>query len=356
MQKNIKTQKPLASEILKDTENVIRYVEQADVRDLRDWLMRDTHLPLICIGSGGKHTSYGCMLYETMSSVARTVTPLEFASMSPAVIQNSKILLLSSSGKNMDIKYAAKRAVKYNKAHTACITFRDGDDNPVLKIMNRENCFIYKNEFKDHFISVRGKFLTFGLLYKAFTGSENFADKLRYDAKYTYEINKAGTLPDLSKISRLCVLYGSYGEPVAREIDSVMAESGVASVQVCDYRNFCHGRFIFPGNHCENKHVAETDTCMVLLISPRERKLADGIRKIALADNMPVVEIVTEHDNALASIQLLYDALAFIFELAENHHHINPNDPRNYSGIDKRKPINTINYVTELEKMGDLVI
>ena len=92
------------------------------------------------------------------------------------------------------------------------------------------------------------------------------------------------------------------------------------------------------------------------MITPRERKLADGIRKVALADNMPVVEIVTEHDNALASIQLLYDALAFIFELAENHHYINPNDPRNYSGIDKRKPINSINYVTELEKMGDFMI
>lgn len=115
-------------------------------------------------------------MYETMASVSRNVTPLEFASMSPTVVNNSKILLLSTSGKNMDIKFAAKKALKYNKS------------------------------------------------------------------------------------------------------------------------------------------------------------------------------------NALASIQLLIDALAFIFDFAENHHGVNPNDPVNYSGIDKRGPINGVSYVTELENVGEMSI
>ena len=351
-----KTTKPLASELLNDTEEVLKFVEAADVSELAEWLHKDKQVPLICVGSGGKRTSYASLMYEMMASVSRNVTPLEFASMSPEAIKNSKVLLLSTSGKNMDIKFAAKRALKYNAANTACITFSDKESNEVLKLMKGENCFLFKNDFKDGFISVRGKLLLFGLFYKAFSGRAGFADKLRYKGRYEYQVNKEGELPQLSKIKNLCVLYGSYGEPVAKEIESVMAEGGVASVTVSDYRNFCHGRFIYPGNHCKSKKVEETDTCMVLLITPRERKLADGIRKVALADNMPVVEIVTEDATALASIQLLIDALAFVFDFSEKHHGINPNDPANYSGIDKRKPISGVNYVTELEKFGNMSI
>lgn len=356
MGERIRTKKPLASQLLKDTEKVLKFAENADVSELSAWLHKDKQMPLICVGSGGKRTSYPSLMYEMMASVSRNVTPLEFASMSPEVIKNSKILLLSTSGKNMDIKFAAKRALKYNRSNTACITFSDKESNAVMKMMNRDKCFLFKNDFKDDFISVRGKFLLFGLFYKAFSGNANFSDKLHYDGKYKCEINKSGEFPQLSKIKNLCVLYGSYGEPVAREIESVMAEGGAASVTISDYRNFCHGRFIFAGNHCKSKSVAETDTCMVLLITPRERKLADGIRELALADNMPVVEIVAEQTTSLASIQLLIDALTFIFEFTENHHCINPNDPANYSGIDKRRPISGVTYITEMEKCGDMSI
>ena len=92
--------KALASEFLKDTEKVLKFVERTDVKELSEWLLKDKHLPLICIGSGGKRTSYTSMLYEIAANVSRNVTPLEFASMAPEVIKKSKILLLSSSGKN----------------------------------------------------------------------------------------------------------------------------------------------------------------------------------------------------------------------------------------------------------------
>ena len=225
-----------------------------------------------------------------------------------------------------------------------------------MKMMAGHNCFLFKNSFKDDFISIRGKFLLFGLIYKAFSGNSHFSDRLCYEGQYKYMINKSGELPALTDIKNLCVLYGSYGEPVAKEIESVMAEGGAAAVMLSDYRNYCHGRFIFAGNHCQSKKVPKTDTCMVLLVTPRERKLAEGIRTVALADNMPVVEITTDHSGALASIQLLIDALAFIFDFAENYHLINPNDPSNYSGIDKRKPISQVTYVSELDTLGEMTI
>lgn len=350
----IANKKELASELLKEADKVLQYVEMVDVSALRNWLMADPKLPLICVGSGGKHTSYPALLYQMMASIAKAVTPLEFSTISPEAIKNSKILLLSSSGKNIDIKYATKRALKYNPKNTACLTFTDGEDNEIVKKLGKDKSFVFKHEFKDGFISIRSKILTYAILYKAFSGDVSFAKKLRTEGSYTVEINKMGVLPAWSQINHYNVIYGSYGEPVAHDIESPMIEGGIASVQLCDYKNFCHGRFIFGSNHCSNRRVKKTDVCTILLISPREEFLAKKVRELALPDNMPVVEIRTELDNPLASIQLLIDALTFVFDLAEKQLGINPNSPPNYSSIDKRVPISGVHYEAELKRFGEL--
>ena len=346
--------KPLASELLKEASDIIKFAEQADTGRFREWLLRDRIRPLICLGNGGKHTTFPALLYQMMSSIGKSATPLEFATMSPEAISNSKDLILSKGGANPDIKYATKRAAKYNKNNTACFTFTDTDDNIMVKTFGLEQSFVFKNDFYDGFISIRSKILTYALLYKAFSGDTSFADKIRGIGQYKVEINKKGSLPRWSNINHFNVLYGSYGEPVAHDIESTMVEGGIASVQLTDYRNFCHGRFIFGSNHCANKKVKTTDVCTILLISPREEKIAREIREKALPDNMPIVEIRTELDNPLATIQLLIDALTFVFNVAERCFDINPNSPKNYSAIDKRIPKNSIPFAQELSRLGEL--
>ena len=346
--------KPLASELLKEASDIIKFAEQADTSRFREWLLKDRIRPLICLGNGGKHTTYPALLYQMMSSIGKSATPLEFATMSPEAISNSKVLILSNGGANPDIKYATKRAAKYNKNNTACFTFTDTDDNIMVKTFGLEQSFVFKNDFYDGFISIRSKILTYALLYKAFSGDTLFADKIRGIGQYKVEINKKGSLPRWSNINHFNVLYGSYGEPVAHDIESTMVEGGIASVQLTDYRNFCHGRFIFGSNHCANKKVKTTDVCTILLISPREEKIAREIREKALPDNMPIVEIRTELDNPLATIQLLIDALTFVFNVAERCFDINPNSPKNFSAIDKRIPKNSIPFAQELSRLGEL--
>ena len=346
--------KPLASELLKEASDIIKFAEQADTGRFREWLLRDRIRPLVCIGNGGKYTTYPALLYQMMSSIGKSATPLEFATMSPEAIGNSKILILSNGGANIDIKYATKRAAKYNKNNTACFTFTDTDDNIMVKTFGLEQSFVFKNDFYDGFISIRSKILTYALLYKAFSGDASFADKIRCTGQYKAGMNKGGSFPRWSNINHFNVLYGSYGEPVAHDIESTMVEGGIASVQLTDYRNFCHGRFIFGSNHCANKKVKTTDVCTILLISPREEKIAREIREKALPENMPVVEIRTELDNPLATIQLLIDALTFLFNVAERCFDINPNSPKNFSAIDKRIPKNSIPFAQELSRLGEL--
>lgn len=346
---------PLASAMLADVSRILEFAEKADVAALRSWLMDSSTTPLICCGNGGKHTTYPALLYGMNASVAIATTPLDFASISPTAISNSKVLLLSSSGKNMDVGYAIKRAMRYNPNNTAGFTFTDDPKkNKMIGALKPENIFCFKNPYKDGFISIRSKILTYALLYKAFSGCEKFADRLNLNPSCRYYINKDGELPELKNIKHFVLLYGSYGEPVAHDVESVMVESGIASVQVCDYRNFCHGRFIFSGNHCQNRHVAETDVCAILLITPREEKIAKSVRENAFAKNMPIVEIYTELKSSLSTIQLLLNALHFTFDLAENHHGINPNSPFNPSGIDKRVPISQVRFSSVIQQMGDL--
>ena len=342
--------KELASSLLQDAHEILEFADGLDVSQFRKWIKKHNNLPLICVGNGGQHTSYPALLYEMMSCVARTVTPLEFSSISPAAIQNSKILLLSSGGKNQDIVYASQRALKFaSPENIACLTFNEEDTNKVLKLLNGKNVFVYKNPYTDGFISIRSKILTDAILYRVFSGKDSISQFIKDKREYDYRINVRGMLPNPKDIKHYCVLYSSYGEPVAHDIESTMTESGIASAQICDYRNYCHGRFIFGSNHPQ-------ETCMVLLITPRERELAKRIRENVLPSNIPVVQITTERNDALATIELLLDSMHFIFDIAERYHGINPNSPQNLSGIDKRFPISGIKFLSELSNSGEMCI
>ena len=94
-------------------------------------------------------------------------------------------------------------------------------------------------------------------------------------------------LTPLRRIRHFVVLFSDYAEPAAHDFESFVVETGVASAQVSDYRNYCHGRFLFVGNHTRHetkKHtLKESDVAVVLFISPRDRELVQQIREKALA-------------------------------------------------------------------------
>lgn len=350
---------PLMSSLLVSCKEILGVAEQEDVSALRAWLLNNPSLPLLCIGNGGMHTSFPVLLYEMNKGVGKAITPLEFASMSNAAIKTSKIILITGGGHNMDITYAAQRAARLNRANTACIAFEGGKNNNVFKALKGNNCFLFNHDTKEGFLTILGKFLTYGLLYKAFTGEEHFVEKLNLDISpeecFKYQINLEGRLPSLSSINHFSVLYGSYGEPIAREMESTMVESGLASVVVSDYRNYCHGRFMHTSSFTEAATSSkESNVCMVLLITPRERRIAAELRRRVFPESTPILIIETKFYSPLASIDLLYKSSAFISVLGEKYKDCNPNNPTNHSSIDKRVPKSEIEFEDDLKKFGAL--
>lgn len=356
----------LYSEVLKEIPEMFKKAEQEDISAYRDFITEKPEMPMLFVGSGGMNGALPSLFYGMREGIGKAITPLQFASLSDAAIKNSRILLLSKGGRNDDIVYAAKRAVKLNPDNTACLTFRDTEENRLIKVLAGSNAriILYNHpEIHDGFTSVRGKFYKYGLNYRAYTGIDEFASKLKInldpESCFKYEINDGSGKPvDFGRIEHFIVLYSGYGEPVAMDFESVMTEAGVASVQVSDYRNYCHGRFIFACNHVENTKEprATSNTTIILFISPREKSLAKQIRTKVIPAKAPIITVETEHDNALATLDLLVKSNVLLAAIGEQGYGINPYSPPNYSEIDKRVPIGGISFIDELKRNGNLVL
>jgi hypothetical protein len=61
---------------LNDTEEVLKFVEAADVSELAEWLHKDKQVPLICVGSGGKRTSIMLLSLRSLATCRFNPSPL----------------------------------------------------------------------------------------------------------------------------------------------------------------------------------------------------------------------------------------------------------------------------------------
>ena len=357
----------LMSKRLATLQNLFEYANTLDVSDLHDFLFEHPEKPMLFIGNGGMHDHFASLLYEMNCGVAKSITPLEFASMSDATIKNSRCMLFSVGGGNMDIKYAAKRALELNPENTACYT-NYMHDGSAFKKFEGTSARIFKfrvRRFDDGFISVEYKFFRDAIMLKAFTGLNlsTFDVCTAPQASYRYSLNKAeGRITPLKKINHFVVLYSDFGAPAAHDFESVLAETGVASAQVTDYRNYCHGRFLTMANHTKHStksHVLnDSDAAAVLFVTPRNRDLVQSIRNIALPTSAPIVIIETEYNDSRAALDLLIKSNVFLADYEEKGLGINPCDPVNYNAaeIDKRYPKSSVRFVQEFNRSGEMTL
>ena len=360
-------------------------IETADVTSLRQFLTTDTHLPLITLGSGGAFPAlkYCAMLYTQQGTLGSTITPFLLSSYPDSLIQHSKTLLMSKSGRGKDTEYVAKRITTLNPKQAFGVTRHSSSkENKLAGIFekNNANYGAYEWTDSDGFIYSTSTVATFALMYRAFTGESDIVRHLpTLDAPaeafaYHTRDHECPT-PLLGDIKHFMVLYGAYGESVAADFESRMIESGIASVQLCDYRNFCHGRFIFSSMHTAHHRTTKegetiempTECAIVMLLTPAERAYAESLiygkdlhqKDDLFPAHLPIVTISTEHTSPLATLDLLIRTMQFFAKVADSYYApINnlkgvrgikdPHTPYNPNKIDKTTPINLNcqNYTT----------
>lgn len=334
---------------------IIGDVLSADIRPLQSFLLSNPSRPLVATGSGGSETAadLAALLYGARGGVATAVSPYTLNSFSDSALSASKVLLISKGGHNKDIVFAAKRALEVNPAGTAALFLSHGDRNRAEKEFRKKgspNGFVIPvGGIKEGFVSTGTAFAYFALLVRVFQEGVDLRKYLSAPkTPYTLCLNDGTPLSveDLNGVRHYIILQGGWGRPVAWNLEGKMVECGLAGAGVYDYRNYCHGRFIYTSNHLE-------DSAVVLLISPREKDIAERIRGFLPARTRLVIiesgEVAPE-----TALDLLIRATSFYGDVCEacGVNHSRPSTP---GRIDKRIPIN-IPFMATLKASGPLSI
>ena len=329
--------------------------QSANLSDLRSFLLSDPSVPLIVTGSGGSETAaeLTALLYGACDGVATAVSPYSLHSFSDRALSSAKVLIISKGGHNKDAVFASRRAIEASPGRTAGFFLSDGERNEARKLFLKaapERGFVIPMPgIKDGFVSTGTSFAYFALIVRLFQEGVQL-EKYRNvpKAPFCHRLNNGALLETSTfrKVTNYVILCGSWGRPVALNLEGKLVETGIAGAEVYDFRNYCHGRFIYTSNHLE-------DSAVVMLVSPREKDLAGRIRDF-LPAMTKLVLIETEHDAPEASLDLLIRATEFFQKLCTACG-ANPQSPSNPGRIDKRKPIH-IPFTAEMKAWGPLTL
>ena len=336
-------------------EALLKQAMEADVTALRQFLTTNPGQPLVATGPGGAESvaDFAALLYGARGGIATAVSPYTLNAYSDEALKTSKLLLVSKGGHNNDIVFAAKRGLAVNPAGTASFTLYPGDRNEVRKAFVKAGSAqafdIPGLSVHDAFISTQTPVMYFALLCRAFDPGVDLT-KYRTAPEVPYRLERNDGTPlspeDFKEVRSFVVLHGSWGRPVAENLEGKFVESGLCPACVVDFRNYCHGRFIFTSAHLE-------DSAVVLFVSPREKDIAARTRKF-LPASTKLVLIETEADAPEASLDLLIRSSAFFFDLC-GVTGTNWESPKNPGKIDKRQPM-WVPFMAEMKRIGPLTL
>lgn len=294
--------KPFNSELEK-LQDTIRWAERQDVTELRSFFSVNAGTPMICIGSGGSFSaaSYAAMLYKQMCGLAVPMTPLAFDTSSDAIIQDSKLLFFSASGRNKDFLIAFQRGLEVGRGDMAGVCLRES--SKLDAIIEKCNPDFKKHTFpiptvKDGFLATNSLVAFFVLMYRCFFDakpSKHIGNGIGYALNHSF---------DFSKIDNFIVLHSNLSEPVAVDLESKFSEAALGSVLMADYRNFGHGRHQWFDKKGDN-------SCIVALINDNDRELAEKTLG-KMPEDVHMVRIESGLKTPLATIDLLLKSFQFV--------------------------------------------
>lgn len=295
--------KPFKKElaILKDTYCWAKSQELGPFKSLIDDLLQK---PTFVVGSGGSFSTCHMLslLHQFRGGFAKPVTPLELYS-SANSIRNSNVVVLSASGKNTDILFAYKHAIKNDAAKILGICTKM---NTKLSSLASSHSISTILEFdspagKDGFLATNS-LLAYFVLLSGLYGFKNSVEAFELPTDLMEEISLF--VSKLYHDFTLLVLYSGWAQPVAIDIESKFTEAGLGNVLLCDYRNFAHGRH----NWLDKKRK---QTAIISLVTKEEHLLAKKTLDLIPSD-IPRLLLTSEHSTTLCSIDLLIQSFYLV--------------------------------------------
>jgi hydroxymethylpyrimidine pyrophosphatase-like HAD family hydrolase len=298
--------KPFAKE-LEQISNTINWASTQTVNELHTAIYDNSlNRPFYIVGSGGSLSACYFMadLLQSRGFFAKAVTPLNTKSLLVG-LRNSILIFISSSGKNTDIISSYKRCIEQEPSIAISICLKK---NTPLKKLSNSYSISRHFEFelpsgKDGFLATNSLVAFFILLQKSININENVHTAYHTSQSDDFKLFSR----KVSKRKTCVVLYGSWGQSVAMDLESKFSEAALGNVMVSDYRNFGHGR-----HHWFDKRGK--DSFVVALITPNEKRLAEKTLSL-LPLAIPKLMISTEYEFSEGSIDLLVKSFHLVKEI-----------------------------------------
>lgn len=267
--------------------------------------------PAIFVGSGGAFAvaQFAADLHLAATGrVARAVTPLEFGAM--RMHSETAVVMFSASGKHPDAAMTIATGKTFGYAVIGVVTLRPESELPAgLRGDRVQVVTVPSAAARDGFLATNSVLaMTTALVAGRVPPLQPLPPSLALLDRPAQETLRAQCL----------VLYGPGHACVALDLESRLHEIGLATVQVCDYRNFAHGRHAGLARHLE-------ETTLVAVIAPEY----EGVAERTLHELPPEAHVVRLRTQALwpvSALDLLAGAIQLIVPAARARH-INPAKP-----------------------------
>ena len=306
---------------LKQLEATYRWALEADVADLSKEVRRSGNSPLFAIGSGGS-LSTACLLANLeqryKASFASFDSPL-LASVNPQVLTDARIFIVSARGRNPDILGFARNTIAAEpRSITSLCSMRGCPLTEVVGGFSRgKGLELASPAGKDGYLATNSLVAMNTILARAYGADghlpHHWLDLFDpSDLKRSLAEQSRG-LPSIES-DEIILLFGPDTRPAALDFESKFHESGLANVQLADYRNFAHGRHLWL--------ALRPNTTVFLFICPSDRTLAEATLKL-LPKSVATIKAETPLDGIAATFAMQ----AAVFEIVSAYGQDRGRDP-----------------------------
>ena len=286
-----------------------RWARQVDISGLASTINRLARDPQLAIGSGGS-LSTACLIANLeqgqRSCFSSFETPL-LASHDPEFFAGARVFIVSARGRNPDVLGFAKFAIaaEPNRVISLCC-MKDSPLTNLIRSFSKGDGFEFGSPAgKDGYLATNSLVALNTMIARAY-GVDAQLPQHWADLFNAGDLRRSLALPGsgvgLIRSDKILLLFGPETRPAAVDFESKFHESGLANVQVTDYRNFAHGRHLWLAHHL--------DTTVIAFISSNDRVIADATLKL-LPKGIRTLRVET----SLEGIAAAFAMQAAVFEL-----------------------------------------
>ena len=301
----------------------MQWAAEQDVALLR----RAVHLygdrGLLAVGSGGSFTGAAYAAdqhFRVYGRPSQAITPLEVFQVPTNAAANAAGLLLSAEGKNHDILAAAKQ-FRLRACPTIGLTLRS--KSPLVELSDETGAAslaAYDMPWgKDGYLATNSLIATLILLWRAYEADATVAAELpllrNWYLRFDRHIEQAGSM---KRSGRALILHGAVGRIGAIDLESKLTEGGLAFGQVCNFRQFAHGR------HLQLSQLSEPVT--VVSFSTGGDPLAAETIRLLPTEAGPVLNVALPRISD-AGAEIAGVLAAMVITRAWAGEHIDPGQP-----------------------------